>query len=178
MIGRFRAKLTYANVMATLAVFIALGGTSYAALTLPRNSVGSAQIRSKAVRSAEIRDRAIQIRDISARARIALQGRTGPTGPAGADAVSFRSYVNGGGGQLRGNARTVDHAPGSNEYRVHFEPRAGSPPIASCMAVGGPSLGTAGFVSADPADGNQVVVKTFAADGSARELSFQLIVAC
>lgn len=29
---RFRARLTYANVMATLAVFIALGGGSYAAL--------------------------------------------------------------------------------------------------------------------------------------------------
>jgi hypothetical protein len=33
-----RPKLTYANVMATIAVFIALGGASYASLKLPKNS--------------------------------------------------------------------------------------------------------------------------------------------
>jgi hypothetical protein len=32
-----------------LALFVALGGTSYAAAKLPRNSVGTAQIRSGAV---------------------------------------------------------------------------------------------------------------------------------
>ena len=31
---RLRQRLTYANVMSTLAVFIALGGSSYAALTI------------------------------------------------------------------------------------------------------------------------------------------------
>ena len=34
MIHRFRRHFTYANVMATLAVFIALGGSSYAAINL------------------------------------------------------------------------------------------------------------------------------------------------
>jgi hypothetical protein len=42
-------KLTYGNVVSTLALFIALGGVSYAAATLPKNSVGSAQIKAKAV---------------------------------------------------------------------------------------------------------------------------------
>ena len=32
MLSAVRARLTYANVMATAAVFIALGGSSYAAL--------------------------------------------------------------------------------------------------------------------------------------------------
>jgi hypothetical protein len=40
---------TYANVVATLALFISLGGVSYAALTLPANSVGSRQLRGGAV---------------------------------------------------------------------------------------------------------------------------------
>ena len=40
---------TYANVVATLALFVALGGASYAAVTLPRNSVGSAQLRNGSV---------------------------------------------------------------------------------------------------------------------------------
>jgi hypothetical protein len=42
-------KLTYANVMATVAVFIALGGASYAAIKLPKNSVGTEQLKNGAV---------------------------------------------------------------------------------------------------------------------------------
>src|SRR5262249_8805809 len=46
---RLRPRLTYANVMATIAVFIALGGASYAATQLPKNSVGTKQIKNNAV---------------------------------------------------------------------------------------------------------------------------------
>jgi hypothetical protein len=44
-------RLTYANVVATLALFIGLGGVSYAAITLPANSVGREQLRADAVGS-------------------------------------------------------------------------------------------------------------------------------
>ena len=54
-----RPKLTYANVTATMALFIALGGTGYAAVQLPRNSVGSSQIRSGAVSKSELHRGAI-----------------------------------------------------------------------------------------------------------------------
>jgi hypothetical protein len=37
---RLRAQLSYANVMSSIAVFLVLGGSVYAAATLPRNSVG------------------------------------------------------------------------------------------------------------------------------------------
>lgn len=62
--------------LALLALFVALGGTSYAALRLPRGSVGTHQIR----------DRAVTLRKISRGARHALHGAhgvRGPTGPAG-----------------------------------------------------------------------------------------------
>jgi hypothetical protein len=42
-------RLTYANVVATLALFIALGGASYASLVLPAGSVGRAQLRAGSV---------------------------------------------------------------------------------------------------------------------------------
>jgi hypothetical protein len=58
-VGRLREKLTYANVMATLAVFIALGGSSYAALKLPKNSVGSKQIKRNAVTSTKVKNRTL-----------------------------------------------------------------------------------------------------------------------
>ena len=35
---RIRSRLTYANVMSTIAVVIALGGVSYAVIRLPANS--------------------------------------------------------------------------------------------------------------------------------------------
>ena len=38
-----RRQLTYANVMATVAVFLALGGGAYAAIKLPKNSVKAKQ---------------------------------------------------------------------------------------------------------------------------------------
>jgi hypothetical protein len=39
MLARLRGRLTYANVMATMAVFIALGGSSYAALRISGSQI-------------------------------------------------------------------------------------------------------------------------------------------
>ena len=39
------SRLSYANVIATVALFLALGGSSYAALNLPKGSVGPKQCR-------------------------------------------------------------------------------------------------------------------------------------
>jgi hypothetical protein len=57
--ARLRGKLPYANVMATLGVFIALGGVSYAAAQLPKNSVGTAQLRKNAVATGKVRNGAV-----------------------------------------------------------------------------------------------------------------------
>src|SRR5262245_26026243 len=54
-----RPKLTYANVVATLALFIALGGASYAALRLPKNSVGPKQLKKNAGTTAKVKKEAI-----------------------------------------------------------------------------------------------------------------------
>lgn len=42
------------NLVAYIALFVALGGTSYAAVSLPANSVGTAQLRNGAVSSHKI----------------------------------------------------------------------------------------------------------------------------
>ena len=55
-----RPKLTYANVVATLALFIAIGGASaFAASQLGKNSVGSKQLKKNAVTTAKIKNQAI-----------------------------------------------------------------------------------------------------------------------
>lgn len=54
MHGRILSKLTYANVMATLAFFIAIGGGAYAAFHLPADSVTSKNIVNGKVKARDI----------------------------------------------------------------------------------------------------------------------------
>jgi hypothetical protein len=58
-LSRARRRLSFANVTSTMALFVALGGTSYAAITLPSNSVGKSQIRSGAVGQSEVASNSI-----------------------------------------------------------------------------------------------------------------------
>jgi hypothetical protein len=50
VIEPLRRRLTYANVMATLAVFLALGGSSYAALTITGRDVANNSLTYKDLR--------------------------------------------------------------------------------------------------------------------------------
>jgi hypothetical protein len=54
-----RKYLTFANVTSMLALFIALSAGSYAALKLPKNSVGTTQIKAKAVTRAKLGGNAV-----------------------------------------------------------------------------------------------------------------------
>jgi hypothetical protein len=54
-----RSRLTYANVMATIAVFMVLTGIGFAVAALPKGSVGTKQLRKGAVRSKKIHKNAV-----------------------------------------------------------------------------------------------------------------------
>ena len=60
----FQKHLSSAHVIAIVALFVALGGTAFAAVTLPRDSVGAPQIRKDAVRSPEIERDAVRSPEI------------------------------------------------------------------------------------------------------------------
>ncbi len=64
MLSRIRSRLTYSNVVASMALFIALGGVSYAAVTLPRNSVGTAQIKRNAVTGSKVKNSSLTGGDV------------------------------------------------------------------------------------------------------------------
>jgi hypothetical protein len=59
-----RIRPSYANVTATLALFVGLSGGAYAAASLPANSVGSRQIKKSAVTREKIKDKAIDGRKV------------------------------------------------------------------------------------------------------------------
>lgn len=71
--NRLRKHLTFANVIACTALFVALGGVGYAATELPADSVGTRQLQKGAVTPGKL----------SEEARAALRGPEGPAGLAG-----------------------------------------------------------------------------------------------
>ena len=76
-----------AMVVACLALFVALAGTSVAAVSqlVPRNSVGTAQIRNAAVTNPKLRNNAVNSAKVANRSLLAADFAPGqiPPGPAG-----------------------------------------------------------------------------------------------
>jgi hypothetical protein len=71
--------MRYANITSSLALFIALGGTGYAALKLPKNSVHAKQIAAGAVASADVKNHSLKPVDFAK----LPQGPQGPKGDKG-----------------------------------------------------------------------------------------------
>src|SRR5689334_12863065 len=66
--------MRYSNVMATIAVFISLGGGAYAAIKIPPKSVGPRQLQSKAVTPSKVAPSTVKL----------FKGQKGDRGDAGA----------------------------------------------------------------------------------------------
>jgi hypothetical protein len=128
MFRRF-GRPSHATVVAYAALFVALGGVSYAAVTLPRNSVGSKQIKDgqvknadlarNAVTSAKVMDASLLSKDFKPGQLPAgapgttgpqgLKGDTGAVGPAGARGEQGSTGPAGTAG-LAGAAAIVEYA--------------------------------------------------------------------
>jgi hypothetical protein len=134
MLSRLRARLTYANVMATLAVFIALGGSSYAALELPKKSVGSKHIKKSsvgtqhikrnAVTSAKVKPGSLLMSDFKASQRQRLTGDPGSARAYGLVNIQTTDPRGGVGFSRSKNlVRVTNKFPGS--FCVELDPAAG-----------------------------------------------------
>jgi hypothetical protein len=80
LISRILSRLTYANVMATVAVFLSLGGGAYA-IALAKNNVKSRHIAPNAVRSPDIKNgavRGVDVRTDSITGANVLESTLGP----------------------------------------------------------------------------------------------------
>jgi hypothetical protein len=80
-----RSKLSYANVVATIALFVALGGSSYAAVALSKNSVKSKHIGKGQVKRADIGRNAVNSGKVKNFSLLAADFKSGqlPAGPKG-----------------------------------------------------------------------------------------------
>jgi hypothetical protein len=184
-IARLRSRLTYANVTATMALFIALGGSSYAAITLPRDSVSAKQIRQNAVRSNEIRNGSVAMKDINRRARTALrgqQGPSGPAGPAGPPAVTEHAQFSSNGRMVAGTAAAWEwdsNQPGL--YRIQFKRDVSKCAYAATLAAvpgGEVAEPSPGRITVASGAGTVVFVKTYDAAGTFTQQPFHLTITC
>ena len=115
--SKLRPRLTYANVMATVAVFLALGGSSYAAISLSKNSVRSKHIAKGAVKRSDIGKGAVnsaKVADSSLLAKDFKRGQlpAGPRGPKGDTGPTNPNAVN------AQNADQLDGVDSSQFQRV------------------------------------------------------------
>jgi hypothetical protein len=120
LLGRIKQKLTYANLMATIAVFAVLGGGAYAAATIGAgdikpNAVRAKHVKKGAVGSVELRDAAVKGVDL---------GKGIPRGIEYVDDVEFG---------------------GSQDMDASVECPEGKVPIGG--GASGPWLGATGFVA-------------------------------
>lgn len=161
-------RLTYANVTATLALFVALGGTSYAVTKLPRNSVGSNQVRDGSLLR---KDLATGVVPAAIRGPRGSQGPAGPAGPAGVQGgrgpsnvliapASSSVTLSGLAGQ-QSEVRRMDNVP-AGAWLVRFDANAGlfipDGMYATCvMKVNGDGKATADAVVGQNANATQEV---------------------
>lgn len=77
MLRSVLSRMTYANVVASLALFVALGGAGFAASQLPKNSVGTSQIKNNAVVAAKIKSSAVESAKLKNDAVVAAKIKNG-----------------------------------------------------------------------------------------------------
>jgi hypothetical protein len=91
---------TYANVCSTIALFLAAGGTAWAAATLPAGSVTTREIQNGTIRGVDVRNGSLTSADFAALTLLrGVRGETGADGAPGAPGTPGATGASGLAGQ-------------------------------------------------------------------------------
>jgi hypothetical protein len=197
-----RRHLTPSMALSLVALFVSLSAGAYAAVKLPSNSVGAAQIRSGAVRSSEVRDHSLKAADFGlgqlpagtagatgatgatgAQGPKGETGATGPIGHDGADQPNPFAVVAANGTLDRGSHVTsVSHSgAGSGIYVVNFDRNINACAFIGVVGAAAADGSLSGEISTEkptPSSTNGVEVKTRNSAGASMDLSFHIALAC
>jgi hypothetical protein len=133
MLAKLRPRLTYANVMATVAVFIALGGSSYAAFTVTGKNVKNSSLTGKDVKNNSLFGsdvKRIKSRDVSDHSLLAKDFKTGQL-PA-----SMFAYVTNTGTLVYDHGVTRASRISAGNYDLTF-----SRDLTNCVVLANSSIG-------------------------------------
>lgn len=125
-----------AMVVASLALLVALAGTGYAAVNLPANSVGTAQLKNGAVTAVKVKRATLLKSNFAANqlprgprgfvgppgppGAVGGAGARGPTGPAGPSGSGLWAVVNPDGSLARGSGVLGTTHVSTGVFRVRF----------------------------------------------------------
>jgi len=176
-----------ATAISVITLFVALGGTGYAAVVLPKNSVDTEQLKSGAVRKSDQGRNSVDTSKVVDGSLLSADfkagqlpvGATGPSGPAGAPATALWGVVAAAGTMSRGSHVTACEKVATGQFVVIFDRD-----VKACAFVG--SLGgtaaesVVGQISATrrSINANGVFVRTYDSAGTAADKSFHLAVFC
>jgi hypothetical protein len=142
-----RSRLTYANVVSTLALFlVGAGGTAFAAGQLAKNSVGTAQIKNKAITTAKIKNGAVTGAKINLStlgtvpsAGTATSAGTADSARTAAHADTAGSATSAGHADTANSATSAGHADTANSATLagHAESADTADTAADADALGG-----------------------------------------
>ena len=128
---RIHERVSPAMVVACLALLVALGGTSVAAVKLARNTVGTAQLKNNAVTSPKVKNHSLLRVDFAnGQVPAGPRGAAGPAGPAGArgptgaagpaGAAAKWALIGRDGNLIAGSPGTTVTHPTAGNYYVNF----------------------------------------------------------
>jgi len=189
--------LTYANVVATLALFVALGGSSYAALTITGRNVRNSSLTGKDVRNnsltgsdvkrlkgGDVTDGSLLAKDFKAGELPA--GAKGDKGDPGTPATRLFAQVTSSGNLAYGSGATGASRSNNGTYDVQFDRSLDGCVGIAATGYGKPvgvgetqQAGSAAVVDMSVGGTNGVEVLTTNGDGTAQaDRSFHLAVFC
>jgi hypothetical protein len=166
-----------AIVIAMIALFAALAGTSYAALA--RNSVTTIQVKDRSLLAKDFKSGQLPRGATGAPGPAGPAGPAGPTGPAGAAKAYARVLAGGDVDDPRARGITdasVSH-PSAGVYCIDVE--GGAINISGTIDSAAPAPGgtfTAGVLLNTCPAGKEVEVKTYNSAGAPTDLPFYLLV--
>ncbi len=185
MRGIRRFRLSPALVVAGAALLIALSDTGWATVSqlVPRNSVGTAQLRNNAVTSAKVKNGQIRLADLHRTARRpgprGPRGLAGPAGPAGA-VTRLWAVMNASGSIARGAGTTSAGRLGAGVYEVVFGQNVTNCAFVASVGDSGEATGANGAATVTRRAGNAngVRVETRNLGNALADRGFHLIVVC
>ena len=164
-----------ATVIATIALLVALSGTGWAVTQLPRNSVGTPQLKRNAVTSAKVRNGSLLAEDFkSGQLPQGAKGDPGPAGPQGA-AGSARAYAsiaaNGAINAARSRNVTSVTVESEGYYCVRFD---ASVDVATTVPIVSPDYGAnPTFLNSSTTSGVEAKYGTGSCAGGIEVLSYE-----
>lgn len=193
MLSKLRPRLTYANVVSTLCLFVVLGGTSYGFATgaidsreIKNNSIRGKDIRTGTIRSSDVGNGSLLATDFrSGQLPAGERGETGAKGAPGTPATQLFGVINGGTGATKsGTGVVASTRTAAGKYTVTFNKN-----VRTCAVLATPSylntvtgdtyqFGSRATVQSAPLDAGTIIVETVSNAGAFADRSFSIAAFC